>query len=225
MDAAEHDSVAQHLRRQNKGPQGAVIRTVSAADAEHAFNDEAGGRGPAMPGDHKAGGAGGKGSTAGIRVGSGDAAGGADARVIENRIRREMRSQGAGRTVRPATVVPPARTPVQTALEPWEVDALQPPAPARQEPAQAPARTAYVPATDGTDALERARLRALHTLASLPEGTELFVGGQGLGPEGVEFVMGLGLLVGKGQAVYRGDSHYRLNEAGRTAAATEGYGA
>lgn len=81
-----------------------------------------------------------------------------------------------------------------------------------------PAYTAPKPSTPAYtgDALERAYRAALGLLASMPKGCELFVGGE-VGTEAVELAMGLGYLVGKGMAVYRGDGHYRITDAGRTA--------
>lgn len=78
--------------------------------------------------------------------------------------------------------------------------------------AQARPTAAAAPAGD---MLEIARKRALAVLGALPRGTELFVGGGALDESAVQLVMGIGFLIGKGAAVYRGNGHYCLSDAGR----------
>jgi hypothetical protein len=98
----------------------------------------------------------------------------------------------------------------------------RPPSKPRQTPKSSKTPT---PAKSGDlDMLERARINALRTLAAMPKGCELFVGSEEMGVEAVELAMGLGFLIAKGLAVYRGDGHYRLSEAGRAASLKEGQG-
>lgn len=237
MDEAERKAAANAIRRPNRGPANAIIREAGPEDVEAAFGNMAGEAVVEQPGANKVGGPGGKGSTAGIRTGSKEAGGGVDVRAAENlRLRRERdaanrKAAGAG------TAAPPARTPaseapVSPALEPWEIEALTPPTPvvvpslslieiAREAaPAARPRPDDFTPG----DRLAVATMDALALLGRLPEGFELYVSGGGLDPKGVELVMGLGFLIGKGYAVYRGDSHYRLNLAGREAYARGEHG-
>lgn len=66
------------------------------------------------------------------------------------------------------------------------------------------------------DKLEKARITALKLLASLPPGTELWVDEiEDHRADGrAELMLGIGLLIGKKQAVYRGDGHYRITPDG-----------
>lgn len=204
-----------------RGPADGTIRQVSAEEAEKAFSDEAGAA-VREPGATKQ--PGGRGSVAGIRTGSKEAGGGIDAKAVLNKLEREQKRaalKAAAKAGQPATAARPNRTPVQQApvpagdgLEEWERQApVAPPAPR-------PAAPARQPVVQG-DLLNQARLNALRVLDALPDGMELFVSGQGLNPEGVNLVMGLGLLIGLGYAAYRGDSHYRITAEGRTAASEE----
>lgn len=225
MNDAERTATAAAIRRTSKGPADAVIRQATDAEVDAAFNDPSGERGaPDLPGAHKIGGAGGKGSVAGIRTGSKEAGGGLDVRAAENlRIRAQRRAAQQGSP--PAgTTRPPAAAPLQAppgaALEDWEV-LPETPAPAPQPVAQArpaaePRKDYYADFPPG-DRLAVAQMDALAILGHLPEGFELFVGGDSMAPEGVALVMGIGLLIGKGYAVYRGDNHYRLSAEGREA--------
>lgn len=79
-----------------------------------------------------------------------------------------------------------------------------------------PTRAAAVAPAPVGDLIENARNKALTVLCALPEGVEIFIG-SGLGEDGVQFVMGLGILVGAKQVVYRGEGHYRLAPAVRAA--------
>lgn len=67
------------------------------------------------------------------------------------------------------------------------------------------------------DKLEAARKNAIDLLASLPEGTELWVDDieDHRASGRAELMLGLGLCIGKGHAVYRGDGHYRITPNGR----------
>ncbi len=233
MDEAERNSVGAALRKPNKGPAGAVIREASQEESDRAFADVGGERGPvSMPGDHKAGGPGGKGSVAGLRVGSKEAGGGLDARAAENlRIRNERRAAAAlaargGKPVAPPQA--PVQTPSQAPLEEWETPGLvykgtETPLPESRWTAAAPA-TANAPRKDyyadfpQGDRLAVAQADALAVLDAMPDGFELAIVGDGLDAHGVALVMGLGFLIGKGWAAYRGDNHYRITADGRAAA-------
>lgn len=213
--------------RANKGPANAVIREASTDEMDRAFADNSGTADREMARATK--GPGGKGNVQGIRVGSNEAAGGADIRAAENlRIRRERaRGRQTGQSARvPAPVV---QAPADT-REPWEIE---------DEPEQeitefqgtplaaklredddsdpAPTHRSALPAGSAGDILETARRNALRVLSALPEGMELFVGGK-LDATGMSVLMGLGFLMGTGQAVYRGDNHYRISDIGRKAA-------
>lgn len=65
------------------------------------------------------------------------------------------------------------------------------------------------------DNLERARRMALDALAALPSGTQLYVGGVQPDSEFAVLMLGLGMCVGKGHAVYSGDDHYQITANGR----------
>jgi hypothetical protein len=227
MDEAERKDVANAIRTKHKGPADAVIREASPDEVDAAFNDTSGDRGPALPGANKVNGPGGQGSTQGIRTGSREAGGGIDVKAAENlRIRRE-RAAAARKLAASGTVAPPAQTPASEApvsppLEDWEREAFAAELPPEERPkplieiareaapATRPPADAFVPG----DRLAVATMDALALLGRIPDGFELYVSGQGLDPEGVSLVMGLGFLIGKGYAVYRGDSHYRITTAG-----------
>lgn len=57
--------------------------------------------------------------------------------------------------------------------------------------------------------IERGRNKALGILNALPAGVEISIG-TAIGQDGVEFVMGLGLLAGSGHVVCRDGMHYSL---------------
>ncbi len=217
----------------HKGPADAVIRQVTV---DEAFAEDGEGGPVGTLEDRNAGRAL---PAAGIRLvppGGKDVQTEPDSRAAANLAARRarQRAQAAQATGKPPGAGAPAPAAQTGDLEDWEIEAQTPAAAPASAPAPvaaplAPASPARpVGALEGQitgDLMQRAYLKALHTLAALPEGMELFVGGSGLGPDGVEFVMGLGLLVGKGFAVYRGESHYRITPAGRDRAAKEGYGA
>ena len=224
MDDAERKGVSNAIRTKHKGPADAVIREASPDEVDAAFNDTSGDRGPALPGANKVNGPGGKGSVQGIRTGTKEAGGGIDVKAAENLRIRHERAAAARKQAIAGTAIPPARTPVSEApasppLEDWEKEAF-----AAETPAPAPlieiAREAAVTDRHRPDNFEPgdrlavATMDALALLGRMPQGFELFVSGSGLDNDGVNIVMGLGFLIGKGYAVYRGDSHYRLNDAG-----------
>lgn len=222
-DEPDRSGLGTALRKANKGPAGAVIRTVTLEEAGDAFEGQTGERTPELPGANRLGGPGGKGSTAGIRTGSREAGGGLDVRAAENLRIRQQRAAAAAKGAQPATVVPPARTPVQppsqAPLEDWEIpapaaDAALVPGPIVTGRA---ARDFLVEIPAG-DRLSAAQDQALALLDSLPDGFELFIGGDGIGSAGIALVMGLGTLIGKGYAAYRGENHFRITMAGRVAA-------
>jgi hypothetical protein len=66
-----------------------------------------------------------------------------------------------------------------------------------------------------SDNLEAAHLAALAVLAQLPEGSELFLGAPMATADYANLALGLGYCVGSGEAVYRGENHYRVTPAGR----------
>lgn len=206
----------------HKGPADAVIIQVTSEEADAAFGDEGG---FVPPAERRVGG---RGSTRGIRTALPEGMGGENVEIapdpgmVRNKIARaakaRARAAAAGQTIAGAPM--PERLVQQgpdDGLEDWEREAASP-EPQRSPVAPVPSPTV----TEPGDLLDRARRRALATLACIPEGCELFVGGQGLGPEGVELIMGLGFLIGKGYAVYRGDGHYRATPAGRASAKAEG---
>jgi hypothetical protein len=228
VDEQERTGVGAALRRPHKGPANAVIREASPEEVDAAFNDTSGDRGPALPGANSVKGPGGKGSTEGIRTGTREAGGGLDVRSAENLRIRKQRAAEARAAARAGTAAPPAKAPVSGApvsppLEDWEREAFAAELPQGERPtplieiAREAATPSRPPAGDGFvpgDQLAVATMDALALLGRIPEGFELFVSGSGLDPAGVRMVMGLGFLIGKGYAVYRGDSHYRITAAG-----------
>jgi len=228
VDEAERKGVANAIRTKHKGPADAVIREASPDEVDAAFNDPSGDRGPSMPGANKLGGSGAKGSVQGIRTGSREAGGGLDVKAAENLRIRKQRAAEARAAARAGTAAPPAKAPVSGApvsppLEDWEREAFAAELPQEERPtplieiAREAATPTRPPAGDGFvpgDQLAVATMDALALLGRIPEGFELFVSGSGLDPAGVRMVMGLGFLIGKGYAVYRGDSHYRITAAG-----------
>lgn len=214
--------LGESVRKASKGPADAVIRQVSEAEADAAF--EGGESGPVGTlADRNAGKAM---PTTGIRLvspGGPNATTEPDSRAAANLAARRARAAGA----RKVANAPPARQqspPTPPPMEDWEVavaaELAKGQRPAAPEPALAPvapvAPYGKVDLGAPGDLLERARRRALVVLAGLPVGCELFVGA-GVGPEGVELVMGLGFLIARGQAAYRGDGHYRITEQGKLA--------
>jgi len=65
------------------------------------------------------------------------------------------------------------------------------------------------------DYLEKSRRLALDTLIALPTGTQLFVSESEPSIDTGSLMLGLGLCIGKGHAVYLGDGHYRVTLNGR----------
>lgn len=94
-------------------------------------------------------------------------------------------------------------------MNPIDLGLVAAPEPAPTPAAALPARVAQAAPAPVGDLLERAKQRAMAVFSNLPDGVEVFVG-TGLGQDGIEFVMGMGVLVGMGAVVYRGDGHYRL---------------
>jgi len=97
--------------------------------------------------------------------------------------------------------------PEEVGLEPDEA-----PAPAMVEAAKLHKEMTAPAATAGT-LMERATKRALKALNGLPVGVELTISGDSLGPDGVEFVMGLGFLLGQGVATCRDGIHYTMKRS------------
>jgi hypothetical protein len=198
--------------RPNKGPAGAVIRSVSLDDAEGAFADEGG----SIPhGEHpvrRSKEPGGTGSVAGVRLGTPDAGGGMDTRTAQIAAEKAARRRGQQQaTPVPKTPVAPALAAIPPEVEDWERDLV---APAQTPPVAQAAPPEPAPAS-GDDMLAQATKQALTILGLLPVGTELYIGQNGLDRAAGNLMLGVGLLIGKGYAVYRGDSHYRLNDNGR----------
>lgn len=212
--------LGESVRRASKGPSDSVIKQVSEAEADAAFAQDSGPGGTLE--DRNAGKAI---PSKGIRLvspGGPNAETVPDARAAANLAARKARQRaGAKPPVAPQSA---PQTPV--VLEDWEVAvqaeldraATAAAAPATVAPVAPVAPYGKVDLGSPGDLLERARRRALVLLGSIPVGCELFVGA-GVGPEGVELVMGLGFLIGRGQAAYRGDGHYRITDAGRQALA------
>lgn len=190
-----------------RGPGDATIRRIPEADAEKAFAEHP---------EERAERGTGKGSVSGVRVGSPDAMGTLDVKAAQNLAARAAR-KGSGRTGAPPgkRLQAPAAAPPAQEFADWEQEAgTGAPGPAAvQVPALAVAPSPEPLAADPGDILERSKNAALKLLAQIPEGMELYVGSQ-LTQQGVELVMGLGYLVGKGLAHYRGNSHYRISNAG-----------
>lgn len=191
-----------------RGPSDAVIRRIPEADAERAFAEN--------PEERVERGTG-KGSVAGIRVGEkGGQQGMPDIRQLQIAQERAARKgQGRGRApVRPVQkpLPAPAAAAPATELADWEQEAAPVAAPAV---AATPAETtppAPLPADDG-DLLARASRAALKLLAQIPSGMELYVG-DNIGHQGMEIVVGLGYLVGRKFAAYRGNGHWRITNDG-----------
>lgn len=216
MEAAERAAIAGALARTNKGPKDAIIRTVQEADMDRAFADEGGSIPHAERLKPTSRGAGNRGSLAGIKVGSPDAQGGADKRTEEIARQRAARAAGkpAGQTTAPVQPRPtapvqelPSASPAPT-LEPWELEAEASPEPVAETDMES---------DSSGDVLAYAYKGALSILASLPDGVELYLGKK-LGYDSVQLVMGIGLLVGKGFVMYRGNNHYAITALGRKAA-------
>ena len=99
-------------------------------------------------------------------------------------------------------------------VEPGDVGLEEGPEPVPDNPAAKAAAAASQPRpapASPQGMLERATKRALHCLSSLPVGVELTISGESLSPDGVEFVMGLGFLMGQGVAHCRDGVHYVMN--------------
>lgn len=198
-----------------RGPGDAVIRRVSEPDAESAFREH--------PEERAERGAGGAGSVSGIRVGEkGGQQGMPDIRQLQIAAERAAK-KGGSRGKAPAApakkpVPAPTAAPPASDLADWEREGEQ----AQATPAgaaisgasgAAPAPSPEPLPADQGDILARSARAALKLLAQIPEGMELYVGSK-LDSAGIELVMGLGYLVGKGLAHYRGNSHYRISTAG-----------
>lgn len=163
-------------------------------------------------------GPGGKGSVAGVRVGSPDAMGSLDVKAAQNLAARASRQRGKGSSTPPGKrLQAPAAAPPAQEFADWEQEAgtgaPDPAAVAPKPPAAAVAPSPEPLPAESGDILARASRAALKLLAQIPSGMELYVGSQ-LDQQGIELVMGLGYLVGKGLAHYRGNSHYRISTAG-----------
>lgn len=196
------------------GPSDAPIRQLKEADVDRAFAEH--------PEERSERGSGSAGSVAGVRVGEkGGQQGMPDIRQIQIAAERAAkRASGRGKaTGAPAAKPPQAPTaaPLQADLADWEQEAEQgapdPAAAVPQAPAVAATPSPEPLGVETGDILDRAARAALKLLAQIPTGMELYVGSQ-LDTKSVEMVMGLGYLVGKGLAHYRGNSHYRISNAG-----------
>lgn len=206
----------------HKGPSDAVIRQASL---DEAFGDDDG-AGMIPKAERNMGSAG---SVRGIRLAIPDAPSDGtvtmepDSRAAKHAAERArrlalQRGQPPVQPRRERTVAGsprPEGTVQATPLEPedWELPAASP---IPQAPVQRRQRRT---AGNDDDFLGAAKRAALQALAALPEGIEITVGGNGLNAEGVQFVTGLGLLVGERKAAYRGGNCYRITAAGRTEAA------
>lgn len=195
------------------GPSDAPIRQLKEADVDRAFAEH--------PEERSERGSGSAGSFTGVRVGEkGGQQGMPDIRQIQIAAERAAkRAFGRGKaTGAPAAKPPQAPTaaPLQADLADWEQEAEQ----GAPDPAVAATPSPEPLSVETGDILDRAARAALKLLAQIPTGMELYVGSQ-LDTKSVEMVMGLGYLVGKGLAHYRGNSHYRISEAGRAAFAEE----
>lgn len=197
MDASK---VGAALRQQAASGGGLREVAVDDPDLERAFNDDAGSIPRGARGVAKT-------ETGAYLepIGGKNVQTTPDVRALQNMRERAAKRQEAAKV---PSVEPARPVPLAAETEDWEVTggtlAVSRDAGKPQEPPEG-------------DMLEWARKAALSVFGRLPAGLEVFVGGSGMDQQGIQFVMGVGLLVGKGQVAYRGNNCYRVTDAGRKA--------